>query len=129
MSHPSRNDDQSHSPEDSQEENGELHDSGNGLWALYEKAVKSRDKVQIEALKDDMDGVLIFVCTYHLPLVVSSIFRDFLPTLGWFILRCHHCIRRAQDTGSESRPRGPISLLPATIHSDSRSNITTTRVE
>jgi hypothetical protein len=40
---------------------------------MYEKAVKSRDKVRIEALKDDMDGVLIFVCIYHLPLVASSV--------------------------------------------------------
>ena len=72
-SHASRNDDTSHSPQESQGEHNELDDSGNALWSQYEKAVQSRDKGRIEALKDDMDGVLIFVCIYHLTLVVSSI--------------------------------------------------------
>src|SRR6266850_5520614 len=71
MSHPSQNDHPSRPPEESQDENGELDDSSNGLWLQYEKAVKSRDKVRIEALRDDMDGVLIFVCIYYLSLWVN----------------------------------------------------------
>jgi len=72
-SHSSRNDDPRYSPEESQDENNEVNDSDNALWSQYEKAVKSRDKVRIEALKDDMDGVLLFVRIYHLTLVVSSV--------------------------------------------------------
>ena len=33
----------------------------NGLWNLYRNEAKSYDKARIETLKDDMDGVLIFV--------------------------------------------------------------------
>ena len=66
-------DNPSRATEESQDENGELDNISNSLWPLYEKAVKSRDKVRIQALRDDMDGVLIFVCIYYLPPVVSSV--------------------------------------------------------
>jgi hypothetical protein len=35
--------------------------SANDLWMLYRKEAKSNDESQIQPLKDDMDGVLIFV--------------------------------------------------------------------
>ena len=126
MNHLSRNDGPSLPPEEAHEEHDNFDDSNYGLWSLYEKAVQSRDKVRIEALKDDMDGVLIFVCTHYLPLVASWFY--FLLISGWFILRCHHRIHSPQDPGFESKPRGPISFLSTTNRSDSRSNITTTRV-
>ena len=33
----------------------------NGLWNLYRNEAKSYDEAHIQTLKDDMDGVLIFV--------------------------------------------------------------------
>ena len=40
---------------------GDFDDSANALWTLYGKEAKSHDEARIETLKDDMDGVLIFV--------------------------------------------------------------------
>jgi hypothetical protein len=40
---------------------GDFDGSANLLWTLYSKEAKSHDESQIQALKDDMDGVLIFV--------------------------------------------------------------------
>jgi hypothetical protein len=129
MNNPSRNDDPSHLrvPKEPHDERNNFYNSTNALWSLYESEVESSDKVRIKALKEDMDVILIFVRTHHLPSVVS--WFDFILILGRSILGCHHCFRCPQDSGSESKLCGPISLLPATIRSDSRSNITTTRVE
>jgi len=33
----------------------------NGLWNLYRNEAKSYDEAHIQTLKEDMDGVLIFV--------------------------------------------------------------------
>ncbi len=43
---------------------GDFDDSANALWSLHMKEAKSHDKARIQSLKDDMDGVLIFVCIY-----------------------------------------------------------------
>ena len=43
------------------DERKDFDDSANPLWSLYGKEAKSRDEARIQALKDDMDGVLIFV--------------------------------------------------------------------
>jgi Family of unknown function (DUF6535) len=40
---------------------GDFDDSANALWTLYGKEAKSHDQSRIQTLKDDMDGVLIFV--------------------------------------------------------------------
>ena len=40
---------------------GDFDGSANPLWALYGKEAKSNDESQIQSLKEDMDGVLIFV--------------------------------------------------------------------
>jgi hypothetical protein len=40
---------------------GDFDDSANALWTLYGKEAKSHDEARIQALTDDMDGVLIFV--------------------------------------------------------------------
>jgi len=42
---------------------GDFDGSANALWTLYGKEAESHDKSQIQTLKDDMDGVLIFVCS------------------------------------------------------------------
>lgn len=45
---------------------GDFEGSANALWTLYGKEAKSHDEARIQTLKDDMDGVLIFVCPYLL---------------------------------------------------------------
>ena len=43
---------------------GDFDGSANALWSLYGKEAKSHDESRIQTLKDDMDGVLIFVSSY-----------------------------------------------------------------
>ena len=43
---------------------GDFDGSANALWSLYGKESKSYDEARIQPLKDDMDGVLIFVRPY-----------------------------------------------------------------
>jgi hypothetical protein len=43
---------------------GDFEGSANTLWTLYGDEAKSHDESQIQTLKDDMDGVLIFVSSY-----------------------------------------------------------------
>ena len=40
---------------------GDFDSSANALWTLYGTEAKSHDEARIQTLKDDMDGVLIFV--------------------------------------------------------------------
>ena len=40
---------------------GDFEGSSNPLWNLYGKEAKSYDEAHNQTLKDDMDGVLIFV--------------------------------------------------------------------
>ena len=40
---------------------GDFDGNANALWTLYGKEAKSYDKARIHSLKEDMDGVLIFV--------------------------------------------------------------------
>jgi hypothetical protein len=42
----------------------DFDDSANALWSLYGKEAKGHDKATIKTLKDDMDGLLIFVCSH-----------------------------------------------------------------
>lgn len=58
-------------PEDPSKEPRDFDDSANALWSLYEQEAKYRDEAQIQTLKDDMDGVLIFVCIRYLPFRVQ----------------------------------------------------------
>ena len=50
------------SSEESEER--DFDDSSNALWSLYGTEAKSYDEATIQTLKGDMDGVLIFVCSY-----------------------------------------------------------------
>jgi len=43
---------------------GDFDGSANTLWTLYGKEAKSHDEARIQTLKEDMDGVLIFVRSY-----------------------------------------------------------------
>lgn len=40
--------------------------SSKALWTLFGTEAKSHDNARINTLKDDMDGVLIFVCRYSM---------------------------------------------------------------
>jgi hypothetical protein len=40
---------------------GDFHGSTSALWNLYGKEAKSHDDARIRPLKEDMNGVLIFV--------------------------------------------------------------------
>jgi hypothetical protein len=56
-------------PEEQLEEKhliGDFDVSANTLWTLYGKEAKSYDDARINTLKDDMDGVLIFVRPYSI---------------------------------------------------------------
>lgn len=52
---------------------GDFDDSANALWTLYGKEAKSQDEARIQALKDDMDGVLIFVRLYPVCPIASGL--------------------------------------------------------
>ena len=45
---------------------GDFEGSANALWSIYGKEAKSHDEARIQTLKEDMDGVLIFVCSYQI---------------------------------------------------------------
>jgi|SRR5712671_2246958 len=45
--------------------------SADALWTIYGKEAKSLDEARIQTLKDDMDGVLIFVCSYQILLMTT----------------------------------------------------------
>ena len=106
--------DSSRSPEESHERRQDFDDSANELWSLYGKEAKIHDKEWIKALKEDMGGVLIFVCASF-----SCLARvDVALIPGWFIFCCSHRVRCRKYSESEGEPRGPVSLLPEPNCSD-----------
>jgi hypothetical protein len=54
---------------------GDFDDSANALWTLYGKEARSHDEAHIRTLKDDMDGVLIFVRSYFVLRITDSMMR------------------------------------------------------
>ena len=56
--------DQSHSPGGSSEERKDFDDSADELWSLYGNVAQRHDEARIKALKDDMDGIPIYMCAY-----------------------------------------------------------------
>lgn len=90
---------------------GDFGGGANALWALYGREAKSLDEARIHSLKDDMDGVLIFVRSCLLYYCNGLCHAH--PPLGWFIFRRPHHIYNQQQTGLESQPRKPNGLLPS----------------
>jgi hypothetical protein len=45
---------------------GDFDGSSKAFWTLFGTEAKSCDNVRVNTLKDDMDGVLIFVCLYSI---------------------------------------------------------------
>ena len=62
----------SHSPEDSPEEPKDFDDSANALWSLYRKGIQAHDEARMQTLREDMDGLLIFVCIGYQPITSQS---------------------------------------------------------
>ena len=71
---------------------GDFHGSANALWSLYGTEAKSYDDARIKPLKQDMDGVLIFVRPYLSVLITESVslIRTFT---GRFICHRPHIVR------------------------------------
>jgi hypothetical protein len=66
---------------------GHFDHSANALWALYGKEAKSQDEARIQALKDDMGGVLIFVRLYSVcPVARLGVADAQSHRLGCFLL-------------------------------------------
>jgi len=59
----------SHSPKDSREKPKDFDNSANVLWNLYGKEAKDHDEARMQTLRDDMDGLLIFVCISYQPMI------------------------------------------------------------
>jgi len=70
---------------------GDFNDNANALWSLHMEEAKSHDAARIQSLKDDMDGVLIFVRVY-ISIVTFPELMCRRP--GRFILRCSHFLSR-----------------------------------
>jgi hypothetical protein len=67
---------------------GDFDDNANAMWSLHLGEAKSHDEARINSLKDDMDGVLIFVRAY---ISVIVFFPELMHRrLGRFILRGPH---------------------------------------
>jgi hypothetical protein len=46
------------------EESKDFDDNADGLWSLYGDVAKRHDEARIKTLKDDMDGIPLYVCAY-----------------------------------------------------------------
>ena len=71
---------------------GDFHGSTNKLWSLYREEAESHDKARIEPLKEDMDGVLIFVRPILSAPLTESVMLIHTFT-GWFVLGCADVVR------------------------------------
>ena len=73
----------------------DFDDSANALWTLYAavygKEAKSHDEAGIQNLKDDMDGVLIFVRVYPTARLWVSLMRSHSP-IGRIVFRYSHFV-------------------------------------
>jgi hypothetical protein len=46
------------------EESKDFDDNADELWSLYGKVAQRHDEARIKTLKDDMDGIPLYVCAY-----------------------------------------------------------------
>ena len=52
---------------------GDFDGSSKALWTLFGTEAKSYDNARIDTLKDDMDGVLIFVSLYSKQYMLTKV--------------------------------------------------------
>jgi hypothetical protein len=91
----------------------DFDDSANALWTLYVKEAKSHDEATVGTIKDDMDGVLIFVRSHTLlycELIVLT------GTSGWLVLCCPHRVYHRSFSEHTTESRTTVGVLPATIN-------------
>ena len=102
---------------------GDFDVGSNALWTLYINEARSYDEAHILNLKDDMDGVLIFVRTYSTTHITDfdMCCRGHIPT-GRFIFRCSHLVHNRQQAEFEYKPRRPNGILPATKRRNARTD-------
>jgi hypothetical protein len=46
------------------ERSNDFDDNADELWSLYEKVARRHDEARIRALKDNMEGIPVYVCAY-----------------------------------------------------------------
>ncbi len=46
------------------EDSKDFDDNADELWSLYGDVAKRHDEARIKTLKDDMDGIPLYVCAY-----------------------------------------------------------------
>jgi hypothetical protein len=46
------------------ERSKDFDDNADELWSLYEKVARRHDEARIRALKDNMEGIPVYVCAY-----------------------------------------------------------------
>jgi hypothetical protein len=46
------------------EDSKDFDDNADELWSLYGNVAKRHDEARIRTLKDDMDGIPVYVCAY-----------------------------------------------------------------
>jgi len=75
---------------------GDFDSSANPLWTRYGKEAQGHDEACIQTLKEDMDGVLIFVRIFLILPIINLVVFMRRPA-GWFILSCPHRIHNRQN--------------------------------
>jgi hypothetical protein len=74
---------------------GDFDSGASALWTLYRDEAKSRDEARIQTLKEDMDGVLIFVRSCLSVHITYLTVLMHIP-IGWFILYGSHIVYNRQ---------------------------------
>ena len=65
---------------------GDFDKCANAMWSLHLGEAKGHDEARIHSVKDEMDGVIIFV-RVHIS-VVTGYSNSMLYRTGWFTLHC-----------------------------------------
>jgi hypothetical protein len=72
---------------------GDFDGSANALWGLYRIEAQSYDEARIQSLKDDMDGVLIFVRSHSVHNQTNLVaLITICISIGWFIFCSPHIV-------------------------------------
>jgi len=71
----------------------------------------SYDESRIQTLKDDMDGVLVFVCSCFVRLCNEKDHADMFA-IGRFIFCCSHFFHNRQQREFEGQPSRSDGVLP-----------------
>ena len=106
---------------------GDFDDSANALWTLHEREAKSHDEARIQSLKDDMDGVLIFVrFLISLPRNVDTVTVVLTHgPLGWSVFRFSYVVHHRQNPRPPGGSRTTSGVLQSTKRRATRPDLPT----